>query len=280
MSGTIIVGTEGTTSSDDAVLWAAEAAHDRGDELVLVHATGLPVTAIELYHEDLYQGALRLLDGEAGRARAHVPVVPRLAVDPRRPAHALCDRSGEADLVVVGSHRLSAVERVLTGSLSYQIAAGSACPVVVVPHLPDPGADRVVVGVDGSPDALAAVRFGAAEAERTGSELHVVHAWEQPTVYVSVEYLAGSLDEELLDAERVVLGESVAGLAQQHPDLVVHQHLVQGQPATALLDAAQGARLLVVGTRGRQGVARMLLGSVSHTVVLHAPCPVAVVRIH
>ena len=75
-----------------------------------------------------------------------------------------------------------------------------------------------------------------------------------------------------------MLAESVAGLGDRYPDLVVHQQLVQSQPAQALLDAAKGARLLVVGSRGLGGVARMLLGSVSHTLVLHPPCPVLVMR--
>ncbi|MBO1751357.1 universal stress protein [Actinotalea sp. BY-33] len=279
MSRTIIVGVEGGTSSHDAVLWAAHAAHDRGEELVLVHATGFPTIAVELYDDAVQQGARNLLAQEAQRVREAVPIVPRIVLDPRRPAHALCDRSHDADLVVVGSHPLTPLERVIIGSLSYQVAAGSFCPVIVVPHLPDPSATRVVVGVDGSPDSVAAVAFAAAEADRAGAELHVVHTWEQPAVYVSVEYLAGGFDEQMIENEQVVLAESVAGLAEQYPDLVVEQHLVQGQPATALIEAAQGARLLVVGTHGRHGVARMLLGSVAHTVVLHAPCPVAVVRI-
>lgn len=280
MTRTIVVGVEAGPSSHDALLWAARAAHQRHEKLVLVHATGLPTMGVEMYDDAVQQGAQHLLEKEAARAREVAPVEPTLVVDARRPGEALTERSADADLVVVGSHRLGPLERMFSGSLSYQVAAGSKCPVVIVPHLPGESARKVVVGVDGSEDSLAAVRFAAAEADRSGSELHVVHAWEQPAVYVSVDYLAQGYDKQMIDTERVVLGESCAGLAEKYPDLVVHEDLVQGQPATAVLDAAaDGARLVVVGSRGRHGITRMLLGSVSHTVVLHAPCPVAVVRI-
>ncbi|NTW42130.1 MAG: universal stress protein, partial [Cellulomonadaceae bacterium] len=201
------------------------------------------------------------------------------AVDPRTPAAALCERSRKADLVVVGSHRLSAMERVFSGSLSYQVAAGAYCPAVVVAHLPSADAVGVVVGADGSADSLEAIDLAAAEADWTGQALHVVHAWQEPTVYSAADVYPLGIGEQVRESERVILGESVAGLADKYPDLAVHPHLAHEQPATALLDIAQHARLLVVGSRGRHGVARALLGSVSHTVVLHAPCPVMVARI-
>ncbi|KGM13192.1 universal stress protein [Cellulomonas bogoriensis] len=276
---TVVVGTEGTASSDAAVLWAARTAHDRGAELLVVHATGLSGSGLHEYEDATEQAARSLLDAEVARIREHVPVVPRTVVDHRRPGRALCDRSQDAALLVVGSHPHNALERVFSGSLSYQVAAGARCPVVVVPALPAREASDVVVGVDGSADSLAAVRLAAAEAHRTGGELHVVMAWEQPATYVPVQYLSGGYDEQMLEHEKVALAESVAGLAEDYPDLVVHRELVQGRPAPVLLERARGARLLVVGTHGRQGVARMLLGSVAHTLVLHATCPVAVVRI-
>ena len=84
--------------------------------------------------------------------------------------------------------------------------------------------------------------------------------------------------EAVKDEERVVLGESTAGLAEEYPDLEVERTLAEADPSSALLAAAALARLLVVGSHGRGGVARMLLGSVSHAMVLHSPCPVLVVR--
>lgn len=281
MKSTVVVGVEGTTSSQDALLWAAEAAHRRGWDLVIVTATGFPTIALDvLYDDGIQAGARNLLEKEAERATAAVPgIEPRIEVDRRTPALALVERSWHAGMVVVGSHRLTALERVFSGSLGYQVAAAAHCPVVIVPRLAADDASGIVVGADGSADSLEAIALAAAEADSTGQELHVVHAWQEPAMYVSGDYFSPGFTAELREAEAVILGESVAGLAERFPDLVIRTHLTQEQPATALLDAAAHARLVVVGSRGRHGVARTLLGSVSHTVVLHAPCPVMVARI-
>lgn len=275
----VVVGVEGTASSTPALVWAARTARTRGVPLHVVHAVGLPVVGLETFWDDeVERAAKELVEQEAERAREAAPgldVVP--VVDQQSPGRALTQRSNDAQLVVVGTHPLTVTQRLFSGSLAYQVVAGAHCPVAVVPHLASEATDRVVVGADGSADSLAAIRAAAAEADRAGLSLHVVHAWQQPSVYVDVALLA-DYDHVFEDAARVLLGESVAGLAEDFPDLVVTQDLVQEQPTTALLDAAQDARLLVVGSRGLHGVARMLLGSVSHAVVLHAPCPVLVVR--
>jgi nucleotide-binding universal stress UspA family protein len=275
----VVVGVEGTESSQDALVWAARTALARHAPLHVLHAVGLPVVGLETYWDDAVEQAARdLVEKESLRATEAAPGVQvHTVVDQQSPGRALTQRSVDAQLVVVGTHRLTPAERVFSGSLAYQVAAGAHCPVVVVPTLPTEVADRVVVGADGSADSLAAIRAAAVEADRAGLALHVVHAWQQPAVYVDVNLLA-EYDHVFREAAQVLLGESVAGLGEDFPDLVITQDLVQGQAATALLDAAQDARLLVVGSRGLHGVTRMLLGSVSHAVVLHAPCPVLVVR--
>ena len=280
MTTKIVCGVEDVPTSDDALIWAARTAVQRGWTLELVTATGFPLTAMDLLYDDaVAQGATTLLEKAADRVRTAVPGVEvRVDVDRRIAALALVERSREADLLVVGSHRLSAVERVFSGSLSYQIAAGAHCPVVVVPHLPGEEASGVVVGADGSADAVEAIALAAAEADRTGQPLHVVHAWQEPTTFAAADVFPLGIFEQVEQEESLVLAESVAGLAETYPDLVVHSHLLREQAATALLQIAAGARLIVVGSRGRHGVARLLLGSVSHTVVLHAPCPVMVAR--
>lgn len=280
MTTTILVGVEGVPTSDDALVWAATAAATRKATLRLVTATGYPTAALDLLYDDaVVQGAQTVLERAAATARAVAPEVRiTTEVDRRTPAEALCALSVDADLLVVGSHRMSALERVFAGSLSYQITAGAHCPVVVVTHLPGPTASGVVVGADGSLDGVAAVAVAARHADLTGQELHVVHAWLEPSVYAAADVYPVGIAAQVEEDERLVLAESVAGLAEEYPDLVVHTHLLHEQPATALLDAASDAQLLVVGSRGRHGVARLLLGSVSHTVVLHAPCPVLVVR--
>ncbi|WP_182112643.1 MULTISPECIES: universal stress protein [unclassified Actinotalea] len=281
MAGPVVVGVDSTPSSERALIWGAQAAADRHTELHLVHAIGYPSTALDLLEDEVVAaGAADLVAQAADRVRESWPALPvRTHVDRTTAANALGERSRHATLVVVGAQRLTGLAGVISGSLSYGIAAAAWCPVAVVPSLPAPEATGVVVGVDGSSDGLQAVRLAAAAADRTGDALHVVHAWQEPGVYLSADYyIPETISDRLEQDERLVLAESVAGLADRYPDLLIQQHLVQGQPAAALLDQAENARLLVVGSRGRGGLVRALLGSVSHTVVQRATCPVLITR--
>ena len=280
MRKTILVGVEDLPYSDDALVWAAKAAAERRAVLHLVHATGYPTLAVDLLYDDaIAKSAKTLLERATDRVAEVAPEVEvTTTLDRRLPGEALSDLATGATMLVIGTHRMGALERVFAGSLSYQIAAGAPCPVVVVPQLPALDATGVVVGVDGSADSLDAVALAAAEADWTGQPLHILHAWQEPGIYASTDIYPIGIAESVRESERLVLAESAAGLAEKYPDLVVHAQLVHEQPATALLSLGANARLLVVGSRGRHGIARVLLGSVSHTVVLHAPCPVMVAR--
>lgn len=280
MTGVVVVGIDGRESSRDALVWAARTSRARGAELRIVHAAGYtPVAWSAEVAETLERAGEVLLGEEAERAREIAPGLTVTTVLAHETVgRALTAHSADAELLVVGTHRLTLTERIFTGSLAYQAAAGAECPVAVVPVLPPVDAKRVVVGVDGSKDSLRAVQVAADEAERLGGRLEVVHAWEHPHVYVRLDYLPAGYDPTFEEAARVVLAQSVAGLAESHPDLAVDQVLVQDQAATALLARADGAALVVVGSRGLHGIERMLLGSVSHAVVLHARCPVLVTR--
>ncbi len=123
----------------------------------------------------------------------------------------------------------------------------------------------IVVGVDGSPGADSALRFAEEEARLRGAELHVVCAWAVPTM----AYAGGAIDglpESLRQGAHDVLH-----------DLPGEHHVIEGHPSRVLLEAAEGADLLVVGSRGLGGLGRVLLGSVGSEVVHHAPCPVVIV---
>lgn len=276
----VVVGVEDLPHSQVALAWAARVAERRGAQLRVVHATGFPTLAVDvLAVEAIGEWAERVVAASAAYVAGLAPGVPvQTHVDRRRPIEALVDAAEEAELLVVGTHRLSAVERLFAGSLSYQVAAAAPCPTAVVPGPVPAGASGVVVGADGSADSLAAVRLAAAEAERTGQPLDVVHVWQDPPVWAQVDVFPEGLTEAVMQEETLLLAESVAGLAEQHPDLEVRQRLLRGSPARSLLEAAADATLLVIGSRGRHGLTRLLLGSTSHTVLLHAPCPVLVAR--
>jgi nucleotide-binding universal stress UspA family protein len=109
------------------------------------------------------------------------------------------------------------------------------------------------------------------------AELVAVHAW-------SDFFLDGRLQSPLVDPkvlrqeERALLSESLAGWQQRYPDVAVRHILVQKSPSAALLEYAPTAQLIVVGSHGRGGFTRMLLGSTSHALITHARCPVVVAR--
>lgn len=273
----VVVGVSATGSSDAAVTWGAQAAAERDAPLVLLHAVG-PASGGARSEEVVEKEAGALLEAAEAAARLAEPdlrVTTEVARE--RAGTALTRASTEAQLLVVGTHHLRVAERVL-GSRAYQVAAGADCAVAVVPAVPGPASAGVVVGTDGSDHAAAAVRVAAHEARRTGDQLVVVHAWEQQAIYVEMGYVAGGYDDTAAEQARAVLDESVRAVEGEIPTLDVRARLVEGSPARALLDVARDARLVVVGSRGLHGVARMLLGSVSHAVVLRAPCPVLVVR--
>ena len=139
------------------------------------------------------------------------------------------------------------------------------------------GTGRVVVGVDGSDHAARALRWAIDEALRRGAPLEVVHAWHYPYIGVEVGFTATpSVLEAAEKVARQILDDAAAVASDAGVD-GVERSLVSGPAAGALLDAAKGADVLVVGSRGRGGFAGLLLGSVSQQVAHHAPCPVVIV---
>ncbi|WP_287933377.1 universal stress protein [Arthrobacter sp.] len=139
----------------------------------------------------------------------------------------------------------------------------------------DTGTGRIVVGVDGSPASIAALQVAARIATATGVRVDAVACWSVPTA-LAVSYALGTV--ELEDGAAKLLNETVTkALGTPRPGNV-SARLVQGHPRQALLEASEGADMLVVGRRGRGGFSGLLLGSVSQACVAHARCPVLVVN--
>jgi nucleotide-binding universal stress UspA family protein len=142
-----------------------------------------------------------------------------------------------------------------------------------------PGTRPVVVGVDGSDSALAAVRWAAAEARRRRAPLRLVTAFSHtPTHVVGLPALGGRLGAQLMTDARRLLADAVSTAAEAEPDVVVTSEVRSGFPVAVLLAEADRARLLVLGSRGLGGVAGLLVGSVAVAVTSRVACPVAVVR--
>ncbi|MFI9272036.1 universal stress protein [Kitasatospora sp. NPDC052896] len=135
---------------------------------------------------------------------------------------------------------------------------------------------RIVVGVDGSESSEEALRWAVRQAALVGATVDALIAWDYPRVYGWPAPTVETFDYE--ENARKVLAETISKAVGPEPPVEISSLSIQGDPATALLDAARGATLLVVGNRGHGGFTGALLGSVSQRCVHHAHCPVVIVR--
>jgi nucleotide-binding universal stress UspA family protein len=139
---------------------------------------------------------------------------------------------------------------------------------------------RIVAGVDGSPSSLAALRWAVGQAGLTGGAVDAVIAWQYPAAaggygLASAAVLEDTHYEEI--AEKI-MADAISTAVDPGSDVRVSTWAKEGNAAQVLIDAAAGADLLVVGSRGHGGFAGALLGSVSQHCVHLAPCPVVVIR--
>jgi nucleotide-binding universal stress UspA family protein len=135
---------------------------------------------------------------------------------------------------------------------------------------------QVVVGVDGSAESVAALKWAAAYKAATGADIHAVLAWHYPS---AVGPAPGVAPESVSDEVRAEMTEHLtAAIKAAAPDAEIDQHITYGHPVQVLIDASSSADLLVVGSRGHGAFHGMLVGSVSIGCVTHAHCPVVVVR--
>ena len=134
----------------------------------------------------------------------------------------------------------------------------------------------VVAGVDGSADAQLAVDLAAWEADRRHAPLRLVYGF-RPVYVCGVATIGYDLDRQVRDLDNMLIAES-ARVSRRYPDLPVATEVVQGAPASVLLDESATAQVVVVGSRGRGGFASLLLGSVSAQVAAYATSPVIVMR--
>lgn len=136
----------------------------------------------------------------------------------------------------------------------------------------------IVVGIDGSPAADAALAFALEEAKLRNLPLRIVCAWEIPAIeYAGAPFaVTPDLTIEAEHSAEIVLAEAVTNIGPQ-PGVEVETLAVHGHPPTVLLEQARDATVLVVGTRGRNTLASLVLGSVSHAVAHHCPSPLTIV---
>lgn len=291
-NGRVVVGVDGSPSSAAAVAWAAREAEMHDLPLEVVHVVAPPVfTAEEMSSSPAELYALR----QAERAEDILEQANKIAVEAIAPgrfvdvttkvmhAHVIpcfVDLSRTAHMVVVGCRGEDGEWGALLGSVSSGLVHHAHCPVAVI-HGEEPSraAAPVVVGIDGSPTSVLATEIAFDEASRRGVELVALHAWtdmgplEFPrTNWAPIEW------RNIKEQEETLLSERLREWQQRYPDVVVRKIVVCDRPAPRILEQAQDAQLVVLGSHGRGGFPGMLLGSVSRAVVHAAHVPVLVAR--
>lgn len=254
-------------------MWAARRAQDLDAPLTLVHAVPSAVLMRpDVDYVEVVASGRALLHTESVRLSARFP---KLRVGTYLHCgdvvHALLGLSNDASLLVIGADRMNTVTGVFQGSVSVQVALGSLAPTLIVPTGHRDSGDRngighghVVVGVDGSAEAYAAVRAAAAEAHRLGSALRVVAAMRP--------------DEPLSEEVSAETSALLAALQGLYPSLVLSWTVdMLRTPVRALTRHSRDAALLVIGRHGRGARAGMGIGSVAHTLLLRPPCPTLVI---
>lgn len=293
----IVVGIDGSDGARAALAWTLEEAARRGADVEAVAA--FPV---DFYWTDPYlldRGRVSAMRAETeARARAFVSDVrkdPSVATVPGADgvdvevvvasggaaAH-LVQRSEDAALLVVGSRGRSALRSTVAGSVALHCSAHATCPVVVVHPSAAAAEDRarVVVGLDDSEPARAALAAAVAHAASIDAQVEAVVAHQPPNYWIDLYALmpppAGETEQFARERGETIVTEVVGAAALEQG--TVRVTAVEGQPAQVLVRLAEGARLLVVGSRSRNQLEGVVLGSVALHCVLHAPCPVLVVR--
>jgi nucleotide-binding universal stress UspA family protein len=300
----ILLATDGSEEAYRALKTSVVLAESTGCELHLVFVEELPYAydapmvrePTSGFFAELHERARKRLDRELEKVRSAGGTVaeahPRVGTAAKEVV-ALAEEMG-VGLIVVGSRGLGGLRRALVGSVSLGVVRYAHCSVIVVRgsgdregegHLPG----KVLLAHDGSKEATAAAGVAAEIANATGSGLHLLHVvpieeYLPPLAYAPYEeaeaweaWEAGiERDEER--ARSFVEGQARRMEAQGAK--VAEAHLAFGKPEGEIVRLAEdlNAGLVVVGNRGRGGIRRALVGSVSDSVVRHAHCPVLVVR--
>ncbi|NYD68539.1 universal stress protein [Agromyces atrinae] len=288
----IVVGVNRSAAALGSVEWAARRAARTGARLRVVHVIDEAIRATD--NAELLLAAQshgqRILDEALDVVRRVAPdVAVEASLEQGDTVHVFGDLAESAALLVIGSDAEGSDGRRTTehespkrsrGVRGIRLAAASAVPVAVIPSVDVSDRNRIVVGVDESELGGRALAFAVEEARALGATLVAVHALPVPPVSdfglgnQSPALIVDPIDYEHIGRaalERALDGIDLDGLSVDHV-------VVVDEPAFAIADAARDASLVVVGSHGRTGIARLLLGSVSHGVLAHLEAPTVVVR--
>jgi nucleotide-binding universal stress UspA family protein len=284
----ILLATDGSNEAGLAGTTAVSLAERTGSELHVVSVGVVAPPPFELRHAaparaeraahgiiDEQVRKIESVGGNVARSHARMGDAAKEVVD-------LAEKIG-AGLIAIGSRGKGRIRRLALGSVSDSVVRHAHCCVMVVRSKPFVFPTRILLATDGSKDAAEAREAATDLARRTGSELHVAHAgWvlHRASVGWNLIPLPPGLSQEDLDrGARTLLAAEVERMKGAGAD-VEQAHMRSGKADEEIVVLAEelGADLIVMGCRGRGGVRRALMGSVSESVVRHAHCPVLVAR--
>jgi nucleotide-binding universal stress UspA family protein len=290
---TIIAGVDLSVPSEQALERAAALAQLNGASLVMVHAQAddAPIENIDnamLEQIGEVSAAVRAEEAKRLAERQQQLQARGITVDLVHrggpPGEVISDVARErgAQLIVVGTHGHTGIQRFLLGSVATSVLRNAPCDVLVCRGTTGPSAfQRPLVATDFSASATRALR-NAALLAAPGATLEIVHAWQLPvgswgaTLLGQARFPWSTVRDAVLSgvkaqAEKLEAGNRDLG----HP---LQVDLIQGPPASVITNAAErgGHDLIAIGTHGHRGFRRLLLGSVAESVIRHAPCSVLV----
>jgi len=297
MLAPVIAGVDGSAESLAAAEWAAREAERRDRPLRLVHARNWHPSQADGESANAVQRHLarQVLRRAEERVRSTCPGVRLYDEQVEGPATAALLHAAErADLLVLGSRGLSGFTGFLVGSVALGVVARSTHPVVLVrageeaedEHLPtDDGSTStrtgyrdVVLGLDLGDPCDEVIEFGFEAARLRRARLRVVHAWQAPSPLSLGPGEVGLVDDPGQAQEWQGFLSAVLQLwRDKYPDVEVVESVSDGKASTALIRAASGASLLVVGHRLAGRPVGPHTGPVTHAAIHHVGCPVAVV---
>src|SRR5579883_1659108 len=281
----IVVGVDGSKDALQAALWAAELAQRRGTGVHLLHALNLTGAGslvsrlpFDEYRRSQTEHAEEMLDAVRAELQGRfpdLPVVTEIATD--EPVETLVAATRLAALTVLGTRGRGGFPTLGIGSVGLRVAAHCHGPIILVPGGDGPASGgpggEIVLGV-AEREPAAVVDFAFAVAEESGAHLRAVHAWQPIPPYNGYYFV----DPAILAAEaESVLTAVLKPARHAHAAVPAIAESVCATPAAALVDAARGARLLVLGAHRQRSPLSVGVGSVLHALLTHAPCPVAVV---
>ncbi|MFH8391747.1 universal stress protein [Streptomyces sp. NPDC018036] len=283
----LVVGVDGSDGSLLAVDWAVDLATRHRLPLRLVHASlweryegALPTLSRERSSEQVL--AEHIVASAAERVRRHNPDLHvSTETSPADAVSALLDEGRNATALITGSRGRGELKGTLLGSVSLAVAARADCPVIVVRG--DKAAltgshERILLAAGEADTCRDAVSFAFREAGARGCELDVVRAWRHPGREAAVDITPAEDPEHGHEKRAAALIENlVADASAAHSDVRLRRTTVEGAARKELVHLSAAADLLVLGARRRSGHFGFQLGRVSHTLLHHAACPVAVV---